>query len=116
MRIQDKSIILLSEDLSTDPKQIRFKSDSEDIDISSLVQSKTVQEVLPVGIHNISLGNISQGKFLYVKPRNACVVSLDGQNISLIANKTSKFWANFTQVTLEVSGEPNSIVLVIAGD
>ena len=116
MRLQEKILTLLSEDVSNDPKQVRFKSDSDSVDITTLLKSKTIQEVLPIGVQTISLGSIAQGRYLYVKPKNACVVSIDGQNLSLRAGKTSSVWADFTSLTVTVSGEPNDIVLVIAGD
>lgn len=116
MRISEKVTILLSEDATNDPKQIRFKSESEIIDIASLKNSKTIQETLPVGVQTISLANITQGRYVYVKPKNACVISIDGQTLALRAGKASTIWADFTSLTITISSEPNDIVLVVAGD
>ena len=116
MRLQEKNFVLLSEDVNTDPKQIRFKSDTDAIDVALLKNSKTIQETLPVGVQAISLSNIVQGRYLYVKPKNACVISIDGQTMSLLAGKASSIWATFTSLSITISGEPNDIVLVIAGE
>jgi hypothetical protein len=116
MRIQEKLLVLLSEDLSSDPKQIRFKSETDSIDVSTLIKSRTIQEILPIGVNTISLGNITQGRYLYVRPKNACVITIDGQSLTLRAAKVTTIWADFTLLTMTISSEPNDIVLVIAGD
>lgn len=116
MRIQEKGIIILSDDSSSDPKQIRFRSEQDAIDTALLIESKTLQESFPVGTTSISLGNISQGRFLYVKPEAACVATIDGQTLSLRAGKASSIWADFTTLSITVTGTPNKIVLVVAGE
>lgn len=117
MRYYEKSQVLLSEDTLSVPKKVRFSEEFEDADIALLKESVVRQESFPVGTHSISLGNIAQGKWLFIKPTNDLEVKIDaGSNQTFRGGKISKMWVNFTALEITVSTAAQVVVLGIAGE
>lgn len=123
LRFYDKQKITISEDASVEPKLIRCQEESEVTDVTTLSEVVTRQETFPVGTHVISLGNISQGKFLMIKPKasttaGTVVMNLDGSLTahSLRAGKITKMWTNYTSLSLTVAVASVELLIVMAGD
>ena len=117
MRYYEKSQILLSEDTLSTPKQVRFSEEFEDVDLSLLKESVTRSEAFPVGTHAIGLGNIALGKFLCIKPAADLDVSINGAAVQKFrGGKISKLWIEFTTLSITVSTDPQTVVLVVAGE
>lgn len=116
MRVYDKSLLLISEDEVSVPKQIRFQSDATVEDLTSVNEVRVATDIFPIATTVVSMGNIAAGKFIFAKPTLDCTLVLGGENISLRAGKESKIWADFTTVSIIETTAPNEITLVIAGD
>lgn len=115
MRLYNKTSLIISEDSSTDPKMIRFSEAFEDTDVTLLPEVTVRQETFPVATHVISLGNIAQGRFLFIKPKAQIVASIGGQTLTLRANKVFTAWVEFTSLSIIVSGTPAEVVIALAG-
>ena len=117
MRFYEKTQIVLSEDTLSEPKQIRFSENFEDVDITLLKESITRHETFPIGVHAISLGNIALGKFLCLKPDFDVEASINGGALQKFrANKVSKLWVELTSLSLTVTTQANEVVVVVAGE
>lgn len=117
MRYQENTKILLSEDSTNQPKNIRFQQEIEDIDALSAKDSITRQEKFPIGTHSVSMGNITLGQLLIIKPTKELSVKINGAATPLIlkGGKLSKMWMQIT--SLEIStAEEQDILIVIAGE
>lgn len=117
MRLQEKATIILSDDASNDPKQIRFRQEFDDIDSLLLKESITRQEKFPIGSAVINMGNIAQGRFLVIKPAKALQLKLNGSLtlLTVRANKFTKMWIDFTSVEITTT-EEQDVLIVIAGE
>lgn len=117
MRLQDNSKIILSDDASTQPKNIRFSQEFEDIDLTLLKESITYQQKYPAGAAAIGMGTIAQGRFLAILPKgtNNLPITLNGQSLTLRANKLTKLWTNFTSLAINPVIE-QEVLIVIAGE
>jgi len=116
MRIYEKTLITISTDELSNPKEIKFQTDSTSEDLLSCNEVKSADDIFPVATTAVSMGNITNGKFIYAKPTLDCTLVLSGENVALRAGKASKIWANFTSVSIIEAVAPNAIELVIAGD
>lgn len=117
MRYFEKTQIVLSEDTLQIPKKVRFSEDYEDTDVALLKESITRQETFPIGTMTIPMGNITQGKFLFIKPTNDLQVKLDGgSNHTFRGGKVSKMWVNFSALEITVSTAAQVVVVGIAGE
>lgn len=117
MRLQEKATIILSDDSTNEPKQIRFRQEFEDIDVTLLKESITRQEKFPIGSTVISMGQIAQGKFFVIKPTKAIQLKLNNSLtlLNVRANKFTKMWIDFTSVEI-VTTEEQDVLIVIAGE
>lgn len=116
MRLLEKSTLVVSEDTSSDPKNIRFSEVVDMTDDTLLPESLVRQETYPVGTHVISLGNIAEARYLFIKPSANITIEVNGSPISLRANKTFRGWITFTSLSLIVAGQPAQIVLFVGGN
>jgi len=117
MRIQDKVDLVISRDVVNEPNQIRLKEVFTDTDIINLKEVALRQETFPVGTHVISLGNITQGKFLYLKPTQDVGVEINGlAAITFRAGKATRMWANVTSLSIVVSTDPQEVLIAVAGE
>lgn len=116
MRIYEKISLKISEDASSDPKNIRFAEEVEDTNTELLPEVVVRQEIFPVGSHNIPLGNIAEGRYLFIKPTAQITFKLNnGTDLTLRAGKVFRAWINFTQLDITVSSNPAQVVLFAAG-
>ena len=116
MQLREKAKLTISEDAVTEPKSIRFQEDFEDIDTTLLKEIVVRQETFPIGTHAISLGNISTGKFLYIKPKKDLQVSINGgANQTFRGGKASKLWMTVTSLSI-IPTEAQEVILVCAGE
>lgn len=120
LRVRDTQTLLISEDQTTNPKKIRLQEQFDDVDLTTLSEVNTRQETFPVGTHSIDLGNIAEGRFIYVKPianTGQVQLELNGSNALTLRNgKPSKLWTLFNQVNLIVSGNAAEVLIVVAGE
>jgi len=75
----------------------------------------SLHQSLPVGVNVIDLGNITVGKLIVVKPKAKVVLTIQGQTISIAANKVFKAWVDFTSLSVTITGTAAEVVLVAAG-
>ncbi len=115
MRILQDLTLVLSQDNIATPVNVLFSAVLEVADTTSLTKAKTVNEVFPIGDTVISLGTITTGKFLYVKPTTNVVIDLGNGPITFLAGKQSVLWTTFTEITVTVSGATNDVFLAIGG-
>lgn len=116
MRFYEKVSLKISEDLSTDPKRIKFAEDLEDIDADNLEEIVSRYESFPVGVHAIPLGNITTPKLLIIKPTADLSVTIDGTAYTFKGGKLSKLWVEFSTLSLTVTTAANVVSLVVAGE
>lgn len=118
MRVYENTQLTISEDTTTAPKRIRLSETFIDADTTLIPEIVQRQETFPVGSHTIGLGNITQGRWLYVYPKAANVqLQLNGSNaLTLRANKVSRMWVIFTGVVLIVSTAPAEVLIVLGGE
>lgn len=120
-RYYEKTTITISEDTSSQPKQIRFADESEDTDILSLTKVRDLVDTYPVGSNALSLGQITTGKFVWIKPSADVTLVIEGQNLKCKAGKASKLWTEFTTLAIDVpnttanTSKPPLVSLVIGG-
>lgn len=116
MRIIENTKIKISDDTLNEPKFIRLSEEYEDIDVTLLKELLTRQENFPAGTHTITLGNITTGKFLYIKPKKDLQVSINGGTAFKIrALKTTKMWVEVTSLSITTT-EAQEVLIVCAGE
>lgn len=107
----------MSEDTTNPPKQIRLSESFDDTDVELLKDIIIRQETFPVGAHSISLGNIAEGRYFLIKPKSQIQLSINGAPAyTLRANKVTKGWLIFNQVTITVSTQPAEVLILLAGE
>lgn len=116
MRIHEETLILISEDEISVPKEIRFKTDSSNSDTDSLNEIVSLETIFPIATTVVNMGNIAAGKFLYIKPTLTCTAVVGGESLVLRAGKENKLWIDFTSLSIIEANAPNLISIVIAGD
>lgn len=97
-----------------------MQEEFDQVDLETVSEVKTRQETFPIGTHPIELGNIAEGRFLYVKAigeSGQVQLELNGSNALTLRNgKASKLWTIFNQVNLIISGSPTEVLVVVAGE
>jgi len=116
MRYYEKSLIIVSEDNINDPKEIRFKTDSEGSDTTALTKNIDRSDDYATGSHTINMGNITSAKWLYLLPVQDITVKIDGSAtpLSLIKDKPLKGWMKFTSLEITTTQETR-VTINIAG-
>lgn len=103
MRYSEQTQITISEDLSTAPVNIRFADSTSDVDVANIAHLKDCTDSFPIGTTPVSMGQITLGKFLWIKSSVSVGIALSGgAPFSLIANKASKLWVSFTSLAITV--------------
>ena len=116
MRFYQKNEITLSEDTSTDPKKIRFKTTDEVTETTALVDGGGDSKTYPIGTHAVDLGNITTGKWFYIYSDKAIKLNINGLGqLDIPADKASQMWADFTSLEIETT-EESRISVAVAGD
>lgn len=116
MRIYEETLIKISADEISAPKEIRFQTDSTTEDTSTFNEIQTLDAIFPVGTTVVSMGSIAAAKFLYIKPTLTCTAVISGEQLVLRAGKENKMWVDFTTLSIIEATANNFISLVIAGD
>ena len=116
MRYYRKREIILSEDTLTEPKEIRFQQEDDEIDLETLIDGGGNTKTYPTGTHSIDLSEITLGKWLYIKADKEITISIDaGPALTLIAGKPSEMWLEFASLSI-VTTEDTRITIAIAGE
>jgi hypothetical protein len=115
MRILESVKIVISEDEVSDPQEIRYKTKYETNDDTSITEVVSNELSFPVGTTPVSLGLISAGKFVSVKPEADLTLEIDGEPVNLRANKRSFIWADFTAIQIINGGVAAVIASVVIG-
>ena len=116
MRIYEKISLKISEDASSDPKNIRFAEEVEDTNVELLPKLVERSDTFPVGSHSINMGTIAQGRYVFINPAASIGVAFNGgAPITLRAAKAFRAWVDFTSIDITVSGSPSVVVLLAAG-
>jgi len=117
MRYARDSKVVLSEDNTSDPKFINFQAKEEVSDLTSLLDSANRTKSYPIGTHVIDMGQIAEGRWLYIKPTDKDVsISLDGGAQMLFrSGKASEMWVTFTSLSMILT-EATRVNLAIAGE
>lgn len=125
MRFYRQASIVISEDDSTTPKDIRFKVDGEET--TDTGNAATIKDAMS---HTVSipaaavdfllpLPQVATGKYLYLRGNVAFKLKLNAMtaDIDMLANKVNELWCDFTAVKIS---NPGATVLrltwVIGGD
>lgn len=117
MKFSETTETLICEDLAVNPKEIRFKEEFEDIELELLVECLVRQETFPIGTYAISLGNIAEGRWLFVKASADLGLSINGgAALTLRGEKTTRLWVNFTSLSITVSGNATEVLIALAGE
>jgi len=116
MRLYEKKEIILSEDTTTDPNEVRFKSESEDIDLTNLLKNVGRSDTYAIGVHSIGMGKLTTAWWLYLKADQDITVKFNGSAtpFNLVQNKPFSGWTKFTSMEITTTAETR-INLEIAG-
>lgn len=116
MRFYEKILIKVSEDANSDPKLIRFAEEAETTDVALLPEAMLRQEAFPIGVAiAIPLGNIAQGRFLYIRSDKAVTFTLNGGSpLALRPNLSCRMWVDFTSLAITTTVASN-VVIFAAG-
>ena len=116
MRYYKKAQIVLSEDTSSEPKEIRFSAERT---LSELVQLKDVggsTKTYSIGTHAIDLGQVAEGRWIYIESDKAITISINaGPAIELLPNLPSEMWVKYTSLSLTTT-ELSRISVGVAGE
>jgi len=123
MRFSRKATIMLSEDDSTSPKDIRFYDlDRETLDKTSIEEGGSATHAVDVGdTFTLPMGQISQGKYFYLYadgPFELNINGVTGAELSMAGDVVNEMWCDFTTLSVEnVTGSADDIRLtwVIGG-
>ena len=116
LRIYENNSVLISEDISTTPKQILFSNSAESTDITSLTEVRNISESFPIGTTAVSMGNMALGNYLWCKPTADCQLDIDGAVLDIKGGKETKIWGDFTAVSVIVVTAANKVQIILAGD
>jgi len=104
MRYYRKGTLVLSEDDSTAPKEIRFQdSERETIDKDIIVEGGGQTQVIEATTADfeIPMGRISQGKWFYLYSDKAFSVKIDsGPARTMTELKANECWMDFTSLKI----------------
>jgi len=117
MRYFQKNETVLSEDTSTDPKDIRFKVLEEIRDINVLIKDGGGDtKDYSIGAHAIDLAQITEGRWFYIKANKDITVSINGgAALTLIEDKPTSSWMRFTSLSLTTT-VVTRITVAVAGE
>jgi len=121
MRYYRYATVTLSEDDSSDPKQIRFS------DINRTTKSTTTIVDSSSGTHSLAagdtfllpMGQITLGKYLYLLSDAEFEISINGADaLTMAPDVVNELWAEFTtlSVTAPSDGEGIRLTWAIGGD
>lgn len=122
MRFYSKETIVISEDDSNAPKDIRFKVEDLETTESLLVKDITSNTVtVPVSTTDFPLPmpQVALGKFLYLRGTRPFSLKINGgAALVLAANKSHSLWCDFTGVTISNASVSDTVRLTwaIGGD
>ena len=117
MRFYKKNEVILSEDTTNDPKDIRFQKTDDITDITSVIDGGGATKTYDTGTHSVAFGAISTVKWFYIYADKAIKIKLDsGPDIQLIAEKPAEMWAEVAAIDLVVDTADTRITVAIAGD
>lgn len=122
MRFYRKATIVISEDDSTTPKDIRYKiEDNEITDITLLkdVTSGSASLAASTVDFPLPMPQVTSGKYLLLKADKPFAAKINGSaNFLFAANKPNELWCDFTQVQITNSDVAVALRLswVIGGD
>jgi len=117
MKYFKTSEIILSEDTASVPKQIRFKECEEVVDLNLLKEGGGDTKSYPIGTAVIDMGQIAEGRWLYVKASEDIDLIIDGSAtpLKLIKDKPVDMWHKFTSVSVTTTAVTR-ITIAIAGE
>jgi len=101
-RYLETTQILISDDTSNQPQNIRFDEEISDIDVTSLTQILNLSPAqFAPGTTAINMQTIATGLWLYIKPTAALSLIINGQApLDLQPGKSTKMWATFTSISV----------------
>lgn len=114
MKLKTTLELVLSVDNATTPTQIRFSEDLTDSETTLISESITRNESFPIGTNIINMGTIAAGKFLYLKSNQALDLDIDGEVLSVLANKPIMLWVDFAAISL-ITSQVSIVSLVVGG-
>ena len=116
MRFYEKTKMVLSEDVSNDPKLIKFSDEFEDIELTLL--TKVVEGVRNFATGTTSVMVVTVPKLLWMRPDADIGIKLDGgATIPIRGAKSLKLWATFTTLDIVVAGAtPIEVAFLTAGE
>ena len=101
MRISQTAKTVISDDNISSPKEVRYSSERDVADTTTLVKSLTLEMQLPIGTTTLPLGSISQVKFIELTPSVGCTLELDAELVYLLGGKTLSLWTKtYTSVKI----------------
>jgi hypothetical protein len=112
MRFHRQASIVISEDDSTTPKDVRFKVDSEETTdtgaTATLKDAMSHTVSVPAGAVDflLPLPQVTTGKYLYLRANAAWKLKLNGMtaDLDMLANKINELWCDFTTVKISNPG------------
>jgi hypothetical protein len=121
MRYYRSATVTLSEDNSSDPKEIRFS------DVNRVTKDTTGISDSSSGTHSVSagdtftlpMGQITLGKYLFLLSDAEFTLSIDGATaLTMAADVVSELWAEFTTINIgaPADGEGIRLTWAIGGD
>lgn len=122
MRFYSKETIVISEDDSNAPKDIRFKV--EDLETTEILLVKDITSntvTIPVSAVDFPLPmpQVTLGKFLYLRGTKPFALKLNGgAALAMAANKSHMLWCDITGVTISNASvtDPVRLTWAIGGD
>jgi hypothetical protein len=112
MRYAEQTQIIISEDNSSAPQNVRFSDAITDVDTTSLAHLHDASDAYPVGTTSVPMGQITLAKYLWIKPAASIQIILSGSTtpLTLIAGKATKIWGNYTSLQIVVpTGTTNTL-------
>lgn len=118
MQLIDVIQLTLSNDNGTNPQSVVKKENTSNTDTALLTELVEFKQPFPVATTALAMGTIAQGRWIYVKPTSDVSLLFNGgaEPIQFRGGKVSRMWINFTAVSVVVSGAPNVVEIVIAGE
>jgi len=116
MRYYKNSETTLSEDDSSQPKEIRFTDCFTATETALLVDGGAETKSYPIGAHSVDMAQVTEGRWLYIKADKELLFSLSGgPAITLIENKATEMWVKFTSLDITLT-DVTRVTIGIAGE
>jgi len=116
LRYYKKSEVVLSEDNSSQPKEIRFQDCIEITDTTSLVDGGGNVKSYPTGTYAVDMSEVSEGRWLYLKGDQVFTFSLSGgPAIEAIPSKPIEMWVKYTSLSITTT-QSTRVTIGIAGE